>query len=68
MFVLFFAGVVVAYWAEARGNPIHAARGVDVVATRRRNPGGNMEGKEIRFGIANSALFATSPPTPRAAP
>jgi K+-transporting ATPase ATPase A chain len=58
MFVLFFAGVSTAYWAEARGNPIHAARGVDVVATA-VNPGGNMEGKEVRFGIANSALYAT---------
>src|SRR5262245_5321624 len=58
MFALFFAGVTTAYWAEARGNPIHAARGVDVVATV-GNPGGNMEGKEVRFGIANSALYAT---------
>jgi K+-transporting ATPase ATPase A chain len=58
MFVLFIAGTGSAYWAEARGNPIHAARGVDVVATQ-DNPGGNMEGKEVRFGIANSALFAT---------
>jgi K+-transporting ATPase ATPase A chain len=58
MFVLFFAGVTTAYWAEARGNPIHAARGVDVVASA-TNPGGNMEGKEVRFGIANSALYAT---------
>jgi len=57
-FVLFFAGVTIAYWAEARGNPIHAARGVDVVASA-TNPGGNMEGKEVRFGIVNSALFAT---------
>ena len=47
-----------AYWAEARGNPIHAARGIDV-ATTATNPGGNMEGKEVRFGIANSALYAT---------
>ena len=47
-----------AYWAEARGNPIHAARGADVVASA-GNPGGNMEGKEVRFGIANSALYAT---------
>ena len=59
MFVLFFGGVTVAYWAEARGNPIHAARGVDVVATSATQPGGNMEGKEVRFGIANSALYAT---------
>ncbi|HEY0779403.1 MAG TPA: potassium-transporting ATPase subunit KdpA [Gemmatirosa sp.] len=58
MFALFFAGTTVTYWAEARGNPIHAARGVDVVASA-TNPGGNMEGKEVRFGIANSALFAT---------
>ena len=52
MFVLFAAGVTTAYWAEARGNPIHIARGVDAA-------GGNMEGKEVRFGIANSALYAT---------
>jgi len=58
MFVLFFGGVVTAYWAEARGNPIHAARGLDI-ATTAINPGGNMEGKEVRFGIANSALYAT---------
>jgi K+-transporting ATPase ATPase A chain len=58
MFVLFFAGVTTAYWAEARGNPIHAAHGVDVVASDVQ-PGGNMEGKEVRFGIANSALYAT---------
>ena len=58
MFVLFFGGVVVAYSAEARGNPIHAARGIDIVSSE-TNPGGNMEGKEVRFGIANSALYAT---------
>ncbi len=58
MFVLFLGGVATAYWAEARGNPIHAARGVDVVASA-GNPGGNMEGKEVRFGIAGSALYAT---------
>jgi K+-transporting ATPase ATPase A chain len=58
MFVLFFGGVATAYWAEARGNPIHAARGIDVVSST-TNPGGNMEGKEVRFGIANSALYAT---------
>jgi K+-transporting ATPase ATPase A chain len=58
MFVLFIGGVATAYWAEARGNPIHAARGVDIVASA-VNPGGNMEGKEVRFGIANSALYAT---------
>jgi K+-transporting ATPase ATPase A chain len=58
MFVLFLGGTTTAYWAEARGNPIHAARGIDV-RTAGGNPGGNMEGKEVRFGIANSALFAT---------
>ncbi len=58
MFVLFFAGVSTTYWAEARGNPIHAARGIDVPGSA-TNPGGNMEGKEVRFGIANSALYAT---------
>jgi K+-transporting ATPase ATPase A chain len=58
MFVLFLGGVTTAYWAEARGNPIHAARGVDL-ASSATNPGGNMEGKEVRFGIASSALYAT---------
>ena len=56
MSVLFFAGVVVAYWAEAKGNPLLA--GVDQTASAVQS-GGNMEGKEVRFGIANSALFAT---------
>ena len=58
MYLLFIGGVATAYWAEARGNPIHAARGVDVTASA-VNPGGNMEGKEVRFGVANSALYAT---------
>ncbi len=49
MGVLFLAGVVVTYWAEAAGNPLVHALGID---------GGNMEGKETRFGIALSALFA----------
>jgi len=56
MSVLFFAGVIAAYRAEARGNPLLA--GTNQVATALA-PGGNMEGKEVRFGIANSALFAT---------
>jgi potassium-transporting ATPase potassium-binding subunit len=56
MALLFFAGVTAAYWAEARGNPMLA--GTDQHATAMQ-PGGNMEGKEVRFGIANSALFAT---------
>ena len=49
MGVLFIAGVAVAYWAEAAGNPALAGIGID---------GGNMEGKEVRFGVALSALFA----------
>lgn len=56
MAMLFFAGVCVSYRAEARGNPLLA--GTDRAATTLQ-PGGNMEGKEARFGIANSALFAT---------
>jgi len=56
MAVLFLAGVTVAYWAEARGNPLLAGTDQRVGALQ---PGGNMEGKEVRFGIANSALFAT---------
>jgi K+-transporting ATPase ATPase A chain len=58
MFALFVAGVATTYRAEARGDPIHAARGVNLVAGA-GNPGGNMEGKEVRFGIAASALYAT---------
>ena len=58
MAFLFLAGVTVAYWAEARGNPLLAAAGADQT-TSALAPGGNMEGKECRFGIANSALFAT---------
>ncbi len=56
MAILFLAGVTVAYSAEARGNPLLA--GVDQRASGLQS-GGNMEGKEVRFGIANSALFAT---------
>jgi K+-transporting ATPase ATPase A chain len=56
MAALFFAGTAVAYWAEARGNPLLA--GTDQAASASQ-AGGNMEGKETRFGIANSALFAT---------
>jgi K+-transporting ATPase ATPase A chain len=58
MAVLFLAGVTVAYWAEARGNPLLAAVGADQTTTA-LSPGGNMEGKDVRFGIANTALFAT---------
>jgi K+-transporting ATPase ATPase A chain len=58
MAFLFLAGVTVAYWAEARGNPMLTKAGADQTATAMA-PGGNMEGKEVRFGIANTALFAT---------
>ncbi|HYA25062.1 MAG TPA: potassium-transporting ATPase subunit KdpA [Terriglobales bacterium] len=56
MAILFLSGVVVAYWAEARGNPLLAGTNQQVTAMQ---SGGNMEGKEVRFGITNSALFAT---------
>jgi K+-transporting ATPase ATPase A chain len=56
MAILFLAGVTVAYWAEARGNPLLAGTNQHATALQ---PGGNMEGKEVRFGIANSALWAT---------
>ncbi|MCC6827309.1 MAG: potassium-transporting ATPase subunit KdpA [Novosphingobium sp.] len=49
MLLIFVAGVGVVYWQEAAGNPIHHALGI---------AGGNMEGKEVRFGIAASALFS----------
>ena len=49
MLVIFVTGASVLYWAEAAGNPIHHALGL---------AGGNMEGKEVRFGIAATALFA----------
>jgi len=52
MFALFVAGVLTAWWSEARGNPIHQHLGVAAAD-------GNLEGKEVRFGIFNSALFAT---------
>lgn len=48
MLVIFTAGVAAVYWAESAGNPIHHALGL---------AGGNMEGKEVRFGIAATALF-----------
>ncbi len=51
MMTLFLAGVLVCWWAEARGNPIHQSLGLAAID-------GNMEGKEVRFGIFNSALFA----------
>jgi potassium-transporting ATPase potassium-binding subunit len=58
MGVLFLVGVTTAYWAEAKGNPAFAQFHVDQSATALQ-AGGNMEGKEVRFGIASSALFTT---------
>src|SRR5262249_6150340 len=52
MMALFLAGVLLSWWAESAGNPIHHKLGVAVAD-------GNMEGKEVRFGVFNSALFAT---------
>jgi potassium-transporting ATPase potassium-binding subunit len=57
MAILFMVGVTTAYWAEARGNPLYPATIAQHDTSNQ--PGGNMEGKETRFGIANSALFAT---------
>ena len=59
MSVLFFAGLTVSYWAESQGNPIIAAAHVDQTPSALQ-AGGNMEGKEVRFGIANSAIWATA--------
>ncbi len=64
MTILWFAGVVAAYHFEQRGTPMLASAGIAMNATASGSaigtqPGGNMEGKETRFGIANSALFAT---------
>jgi K+-transporting ATPase ATPase A chain len=58
MSVLFLAGVFVLYPAEQAGNPVLAKLGLQSAATVTQ-PGGNMEGKEVRFGIAATALFAT---------
>lgn len=52
MMILFLGGTLLCWWAEAYGNPIHHQLGVAAAD-------GNMEGKEVRFGIFNSALFAT---------
>jgi K+-transporting ATPase ATPase A chain len=56
MVVLWFAGTFTSYWAESQGNPL--LHNVDAHVSQTQS-GGNMEGKEVRFGIANSALFAT---------
>jgi potassium-transporting ATPase potassium-binding subunit len=56
--VMFLVGAFACYWAEQRGNPVLEHSGIEAQATATQ-PGGNMEGKETRFGIAASALFAT---------
>src|SRR5438309_2382522 len=58
MAVMFLIGVFVCYWAEQRGNPMLAGAGLERTYTGSQ-PGGNMEGKEVRFGNAMTALFAT---------
>ena len=57
MGILFLLGVGICYWAEAQGNPAFTTLGIDQTAGNLQT-GGNMEGKEVRFGIANSTLFA----------
>src|SRR5690349_19223129 len=59
MAVLFLAGLVMVYAAEGQGNPAFAPLGIDQTASAAQ-AGGNMEGKEVRFGIANSAIWATA--------
>lgn len=62
MFLLFAGGFFVAYYFESAGNPILNKYGINQAAVETagsQQPGGNMEGKEVRFGIMNSALFAT---------
>jgi potassium-transporting ATPase potassium-binding subunit len=59
MTILFVGMLGIAVWAERSGNPALAALGVDQTAGALQS-GGNMEGKEVRFGIANSALWATA--------
>jgi len=59
MGVLFLAGLTTCYWAEAQGNPNFAQFHVDQ-APSALQAGGNMEGKEVRFGIANSTIWATA--------
>jgi potassium-transporting ATPase potassium-binding subunit len=58
MGILFLLLLTPAYWSEAQGNPNYVGMGVDQTASALQS-GGNMEGKEVRFGIANSILFAT---------
>src|SRR6266851_1821538 len=58
MSILFLGGASAAIWSEQRGNPQFAAMGINAPASA-TSSGGNMEGKEVRFGIVESALWAT---------
>jgi potassium-transporting ATPase potassium-binding subunit len=59
MTIVFVGALALCVWAEQTGNPRIAALGVDTTASSLQ-PGGNMEGKEVRFGIVNSAIWATA--------
>src|SRR5712691_1468100 len=59
MTIIFVALLALCVWAEQQGNPRLAALGVDTTASDLQ-PGGNMEGKEVRFGVVTSALWATA--------
>jgi K+-transporting ATPase ATPase A chain len=59
MTVIFVGLLALCVWAEYRGNPKFTPLGIDAVASDLQ-PGGNMEGKEVRFGVANSAIWATA--------
>jgi K+-transporting ATPase ATPase A chain len=59
MTIIFVAMLVVTTWAEQSGNPVLARMGIDQTVSNIQ-PGGNMEGKELRFGIAGSATWATA--------
>lgn len=59
MAVLFLGGLTATYWAESQGNPALASTGIDQ-APGALQSGGNMEGKEVRYGIANSTIWATA--------
>jgi K+-transporting ATPase ATPase A chain len=60
MYVIFFGGLVVSYGFEAAGNPNLARQGAETSTAALGDQGGNMEGKEVRFGVANSALWAVA--------
>jgi potassium-transporting ATPase potassium-binding subunit len=59
MGIMLVIGIGIAYWQESVGNPLVHGMGVDLTASD-LNPGGNMEGKEVRFGVANSTIWAAA--------